>query len=44
MHFCNYTLRLALPQEPWNLWSQGEEVVFGEEEDSEVVVVEKQVY
>jgi hypothetical protein len=35
---------LALPQEPWSLWSQGEEVKVGEEEDEVVVVVEKQVY
>ncbi len=39
MHFCNYTLRLALPQEPWSLWSQEEEAGGGEEEEEEVVVV-----
>jgi hypothetical protein len=33
---------LSLPQEPWNLWSQEEEVVVGEGEV--VLVVEKQVY
>ena len=36
MHFYRYTLRLALPHEPWSVWSQGgvevgEEV--GEEEE-----------
>jgi hypothetical protein len=40
MNFFSYTLRLALPQEPWSWcqWSQGEEKVVGEEEDVVVVV------
>ena len=39
-----HTLRLALPQEPWSLWSQGKEVLVGGEEEEVVVVVEKQDY
>jgi hypothetical protein len=37
---------LALPQEPWSLWSQGDKVVEEEKEEEEerYVVVEKQVY
>jgi hypothetical protein len=36
---------LALPQETWSLWSQGEEEVVGEEVVVVVVVVvQKQVY
>ncbi len=35
MHFYSYTLRLALPQEPWSLWSQGKEEVGEEEEEEE---------
>jgi hypothetical protein len=34
MHFYRYTLRLALPQEPWSLWSQVEKEV-GEEQEKE---------
>jgi hypothetical protein len=37
MHFYRYTLRLALPPEPWSLWSQGEEEV-GEEVGEEEVM------
>ena len=37
-----------MPQEPWSLWSQGEEELVGEEEEEEkevvVVAVEKQVF
>ena len=38
MHFCSYTLRLALPQEPWSLWSHGEEEVREDKEEEEEVM------